>query len=249
MSPFIYSLLTHDCKPVDGSNIIVTFGYDTTVIVPIKDNNDTACRYEVDHLSEWCDTNNLLLNADQTKELIVDFRRNTDPHPPVHLKGTAVESVNSFKFLGVHISEDLTWTTGCSMLVKKTHQRLFFLRSLRKNHLSSEVITNFYRCTIESILTNCITVWYGNCSVSDRKALQRVVKTAQYIAGAPLPAIKDIYRKRCLKRAGKITKDSTHPAHTLFSLLPSGRRYRSLRTRTTRHLNSFFPTAVTLNAS
>ncbi|KAI3351187.1 hypothetical protein L3Q82_005609 [Scortum barcoo] len=30
-----------------------------------------------------------------------------------------VERVNSFKFLGVHISEDLTWTTGCSKLVKK----------------------------------------------------------------------------------------------------------------------------------
>ncbi|CDQ78178.1 unnamed protein product [Oncorhynchus mykiss] len=27
----------------------------------------------------------------------------------------------------------------------------------------------------------CITAWYGNCSASDRKALQRVVNTAQYI--------------------------------------------------------------------
>ncbi|KAK6293977.1 hypothetical protein J4Q44_G00348070 [Coregonus suidteri] len=31
----------------------------------------------------------------------------------------------------------------------------------------------FYSCTIESILTGCITAWYGNCSASDRKALQR----------------------------------------------------------------------------
>ncbi|CAI5682805.1 unnamed protein product [Oreochromis niloticus] len=99
-----------------------------------------------------------------------------------------------------------------------------------------DILVNFYRCTIESILTNCITVWYGNCSASDRKALQRVVKTAQRIAGAPLPAIKDIYRKRCLKRAGKIIKDPSHPSHRLFTLLPSGRRYRSLRTKTTRAL-------------
>ena len=34
-----------------------------------------------------------------------------------------------------------------------------------------------------------ITAWYGNCSASDRKALQRVVQTAQYITGAKLPAI------------------------------------------------------------
>ena len=129
----------------------------------------------------------------------------------------------------------------CSILL-----RLFFLRTLRKNHLSPDILVNFYRFTMESILTNCITVWYGSCSASDRKVLQRVVKAAQCITGAPLPAIEDIYRKRCLKRAGKIIKDSNHPAHRLFTLLPSGRRYRSLLTKTTRYRSSFFPTAVTL---
>uniref|UniRef100_A0AAX7SSM7 Reverse transcriptase domain-containing protein n=1 Tax=Astatotilapia calliptera TaxID=8154 RepID=A0AAX7SSM7_ASTCA len=246
MSPFLYSLFTHNCRPADASNTIIKFADDTTVIGLISDNDEAAYREEVDRLAEWCDTNNLLLNTEKTKELIVDYRRNADPHPPIHIKGTAVERVSSFKFLGVHISEDLIWTTNCSKLVKKAHQRLFFLRTLRKNHLSSDILVNFYRCTIESILTNCITVWYGNCSASDRKALQRVVKTAQRIAGAPLPAIKDIYRKRCLKRAGKIIKDPSHPSHGLFTLLPSGRRYRSLRTKTTRYRNSFFPTAVRL---
>ncbi|KAG5283725.1 hypothetical protein AALO_G00045360 [Alosa alosa] len=48
------------------------------------------------------------------------------------------------------------------------------------------------------------------------------------------------------KRAETITKDSTYPAHTLFNFLPSGRRYRSLHTKTTRHKNNYFPTAVTL---
>ncbi|KAI3363457.1 hypothetical protein L3Q82_012067, partial [Scortum barcoo] len=247
MSPFLYSLLTHDdCRPADSSNTIIKFADDTTVIGLIKDSDEAAYREEVDRLAEWCDTNNLLLNTGKTKELIVDFRRNADPHTPIHIKGMTVERVNSFKFLGVHISEDLTWTTGCSKLVKKAHQRLFFLRTLRKNHLSSDILVNFYRCTIESILTSCITVWYGSCSAADRKALQRVVKAAQRIAGAPLPSIEDIYRKRCLKRAGKIIKDSSHPAHRLFTLLPSGKRYRSARTKTTRFLNSFFPTAVRL---
>ncbi len=38
----------------------------------------------------------------------------------------------------------------------------------------------------------------------------------------------------------------SHPAHSLFELLPSGRLYRALSTRTTRHRNSFFPQAVHL---
>ncbi|KAI4905911.1 hypothetical protein NFI96_012457 [Prochilodus magdalenae] len=216
ISPFLFSLFTHDCKPVNDSNIIIKFADDTTVIGLIKDSDEAAYREEVDRLAEWCDTNNLLLNAEKTKEIIVDFRRNADSHPPLHIKGTAVERVNSFKFLGVHISEDLTWTTSCSKLVKKAHQRLFFLRTLRRNQLSSDILVNFYRCTIESILTNCITAWYGCCSATDRKALQRVVKAAQRITGTPLPAIEDIYRKRYLDQYASAVLD--HISTTIDSV-------------------------------
>ncbi|KAI4874760.1 hypothetical protein NFI96_005249 [Prochilodus magdalenae] len=58
---------------------------------------------------------------------------------------------------------------------------------------SSDILTNFYRCTIESILTACITVWYGSCTAYDRKALKRVVRTAESIIGSKLPDLQDIY--------------------------------------------------------
>ena len=61
-----------------------------------------------------------------------------------------------------------------------------------------------YSCTIESILTGCITTWYGNCLDSDHKALQRVVRTAQYITGAKLPAIQDLYTRWCQRKAQNI---------------------------------------------
>ncbi|KAI3363678.1 hypothetical protein L3Q82_001302 [Scortum barcoo] len=38
-----------------------------------------------------------------------------------------------------------------------------------------------HHCTIESILTGCITAWYSSCTALNRKALQRVVKAAQHI--------------------------------------------------------------------
>jgi hypothetical protein len=55
--------------------------------------------------------------------------------------------------------------------------------------MGPEILKRFYSCNIESILTGCITAWYGNYTASDRKALQRVVRTAQYITGAKLPTI------------------------------------------------------------
>ena len=240
LSPLLYSLFTHDCTAVHGSNTIVKFADDTTVIGLVSNNDESFYREEVQHLAEWCANNNLALNTKKTKELIVDFRRTKDgAHTPICINGTEVERVASFKFLGV-----LYWTLNTSTIVKKAHQRLFFLRRLKKAHLSPQIVVNFYRCTIESILTN--SVWFGSCSVADHETLQRVVKTAQRITGSPLPTIDAVQRKRCLRKACSIEKDSSHPNHSLFALLPSGRRYRVLRSRTSRLRNSFFPAAVIL---
>ena len=102
-----------------------------------------------------------------------------------------------------------------------------------------------YRCTIESVLTYGVCVWYGSCSVAEKKALQRVVNSAQKTINTQLPAIQDLYTSRCLRKATSITKDPTHPGHHLPALLPSSRRYRSAKTHTTRFLNSFYPRAIT----
>ncbi len=105
-------------------------------------------------------------------------------------------------------------------LSKKAQQRLHFLRRLKRASLPPPILTTFYRGTIESVLTSCITVWYGNCSAADRKTLQRTVNTAAKIIGAPLPSILDIFLARCSSKTNSIVKDPTHPSHSLFQLLP-----------------------------
>ncbi|KAI3352644.1 hypothetical protein L3Q82_019227 [Scortum barcoo] len=40
--------------------------------------------------------------------------------------------VNNIKFLGIHITSDLTWSMNTAHLVKKAQQRLFFLRKLKR---------------------------------------------------------------------------------------------------------------------
>ena len=101
----------------------------------------------------------------------------------------------------------------------------------------------FYRTTIESVLTYCISAWYSGCTAADKRALQRV-NTAQKITGCSLPSLESIARSRYLSRANNIFKDSFHPGDPLFTLLPSGRRYRSFRARTTHLKNIFFPNGL-----
>jgi hypothetical protein len=70
--------------------------------------------------------------------------------------------------------------------MKSVRKHLFPLWRLNRFGLGPQILKKFYSCTIESILTGCITVWYENCSASDCKAIERVVRTAQYITGAEL---------------------------------------------------------------
>ncbi|KAK3548205.1 hypothetical protein QTP70_005179 [Hemibagrus guttatus] len=200
---------------------VIKFANDTTVIGLITGGEKTSYRTEVAGLVAWCLENNLSLNTDKTKEMIIDPRRKRkEQHTPIYISETEVEMVKMFKFLRTYISEDFIWSHNTQQLLRRSWQRLYFLRRLRKFGMSTEILSNFYRCTVESVITNSITVWHGSCTVQDKKALQRVIKTAQFICGAAFQSLQDIYNTRVIRRAHNIIRDNIHPQHNLFTLLP-----------------------------
>ena len=125
LSPFLYSLYTHDCVPAHHSNVIVKFADETTVMGLISNGDETAYREEVQRLTAWCSANNLLLNASKTKEMIFDWSRTRGDLAPLQIDGVCVERVSSCKFLGVQVRKDLTWHTNTAAVVGKAQQRLF----------------------------------------------------------------------------------------------------------------------------
>jgi hypothetical protein len=103
----------------------------------------------VGQLMAWCRDKNLCINVKKTKEMIVDLKKATRNHPPpLYIGGAEVEVDSSFKFLGVHINDNLTWKTNCRGLVKKTHQWLYFLRRLKQG--------DFYKGVVESASSPCV---------------------------------------------------------------------------------------------
>jgi hypothetical protein len=68
---------------------------DTTVVGLITNNDETAYTEVVRALGEWCQENNLSLNVNKTKEMIMDFRKQQREQPPIYINGTVVEKVKS----------------------------------------------------------------------------------------------------------------------------------------------------------
>ncbi|XDV41036.1 hypothetical protein PO909_009977 [Leuciscus waleckii] len=137
--------------------------------------------------------------------------------------------------------------------LKKAQQRLYFIRLLRKAGLSRKPLIRAYRGLVESILTNGITVWFGSTTQAERRALQRVIKTAQRIIGSDLPSMDALYTQRCRKRAKNILRDTNHPGHLMFKPKHSVYNLRygrpdSIISHRVRFYNSFFPATVRLMA-
>ena len=69
---------------------------------------------------------------DRCKLLPVSFLHyDSSVWPPPFLAGAEIDSVGSFKFLGVYISPDLSWTKHCDVIVKKANRRLYAIRKLK----------------------------------------------------------------------------------------------------------------------
>ena len=61
-------------------------------------------------LINWCSENNLELNVNKRKEIIVDFRKKKSPPlSPLLIDGWTEEIVQYFKFLDSTISNNFKW--------------------------------------------------------------------------------------------------------------------------------------------
>ena len=122
-------------------------------------------------------------------ELYMDYKKRRTEHAPILIDRVVVEQVESLKFQQtnmVQAHQDSREEGTTKPITPQETEKIW--------HGSSDpqILKSFYSCVIESILTGCITAWYGNCLASDRKVLQRVMHTAQYITGVKLPAIQNL---------------------------------------------------------
>uniref|UniRef100_A0A673Y8N5 Reverse transcriptase domain-containing protein n=1 Tax=Salmo trutta TaxID=8032 RepID=A0A673Y8N5_SALTR len=244
-SPLLYSLFTHACLAKHDSNIIIMFADNTTVVGLITDNNETTYSKGCQKPGSEVPGQQPLPQREQDKG---DYRGLQEK------EGRTRRHSHQRGCSGADREFQVPWCPHHQQTTMvQTHQdsreegtTMPFPPQEKRFGMAPQILKMFYSCTIESILTDYITAWYGNCSASDSKALQRVVYMAQYITGAKLPPIQDLYARWCQRKAQKIVKDSSHPSHRLFSLLPHCKQYRNAKSRSKRLLNSFDPQAIRL---
>ena len=102
----------------------------------------------------WYQVNNLSTNVSKTKELIVVYRKSMAKQAPISIDVAVVERVESFKFLGVHITYKLSWSKHTKTAMKRAQQHLFHLRRLNRFGMGPQILKKLFSCTIESMVAS-----------------------------------------------------------------------------------------------
>jgi hypothetical protein len=221
---------------------------DTALTGQITDEDDRHYRQEIEDFVEWCDRNYLELHVGKTREMVIDFRKNKRRPDPVVIKGTEVERVESYKYLGVLFDNALNWKQNTEAIVKKANTRLYCLRKLRSFNVSSQLLQMFYCSSIVSVLTFGLTCWGRNLCKRDQDRLNKIIRKAGGVIGRAQDTLDTLYNRRITNKLADILDDKTHPLRYEFDSrrIERSGRLRVPKSSTSRYANSFVPQAVTL---
>ena len=163
--PLLFLIYINDL-PNATDLFTILFADDTTFQFSSEDADFLAYKVnlELQKASEWFSANLLTLNAKKTKYILY---KNQSCHlhlGELFIGGEAISRVGesckekSFKFLGHHLDENLTWVHHTNHVHKKLVSANFAL-SRSKAFLPSRILQNIYRSLFESHLHFGSIVW------------------------------------------------------------------------------------------
>ena len=99
---------------------------------------------------QWCDENFLELHVTKTAELVINFCHSKPSPDPLIIKGGPGQQHVQYKYLGTLFNNRLEQTANVDACGKTVSQRMFFLRKMKKFHLSSQLLHHFYQSVVQS---------------------------------------------------------------------------------------------------
>ena len=114
-------------------------------------------------------------------------------------------------------------------------------KNVKKRQGSCTILYMFYKAMVESVMSFCITCWFGNASGKDRSKINQIVRTAFKMSVKPT-AVEDLFLNFCRNVTEKIIKDQKHPLP--YVLFRSGKRLNVMYQRTSRFKNLFVSQSI-----
>jgi len=149
---------------------------DTTLYEIVHRNASSRMDQTVQEAIDWAQSNNMKLNAEKTKEMVISFSHGSID--PTHMGDSVIQRETCVKLLGLSISSDLTWSVHIDSIVKKASQRLFFLIQLRRAGAPTNDLLVVYFAAIRSILEYSCQVFHNRLTKDQCYYVERIQRRA-----------------------------------------------------------------------
>ena len=159
----------------------VKFFDDVTLYEVCNTHSQNKLQNAVDDIQEWATDNNMSLNTNKTKELLVYFGREALDIPRITTNGDVIERVSCAKLLGCHIMSNLSWNDDIANLVSKASRRLHLLRELKSAGLSYKDLLTCYFSFIRSTTEYACQVWSTALTSEQSHAVETIQRRAMQI--------------------------------------------------------------------
>lgn len=118
-SSLLFILYTSDYKSIHPNRRLIKFA-DGTAVLPLLRGSEKDHGPAPHDFLEWCDNALLELNVVETKEMVIDFQRNTTELDPVVIHGQEVDLVDQYKYLGTIFDNTLRFEENTEARITKS---------------------------------------------------------------------------------------------------------------------------------
>lgn len=126
VGPLLFLIYVNDLPNCVKSNIHL-YPDDCVLFREVTNNNDMhALQSDLDNISTWCE--NWLMNLNIAKCKAMRITRTSSAIPSYFIKGQQLGVVNNYRYLGVHISDNLTWNVHIDHIINNANRTLGYIR-------------------------------------------------------------------------------------------------------------------------
>ena len=95
-------------------------------------------------ISEGTAHNYMKLNSEKTKYMLINFCKSYQFNTRLYIQNEILHQIHQTRFLGVVVSDDLSWMQNTVLITKKANQKLIILRKLYKFNISKPDMIQIY---------------------------------------------------------------------------------------------------------
>ena len=210
LGPLLFLLYINDINYIMPGMSKILFADDTVLLNSNKDLNVlvTTINANLSVLTDWMNFNKLVVSAKKTKCMIFTSR-DLNFSPYIKLNRVSVEFVKIFKYLGLHINDNLNFKHHIAGLTSKLAFYQGLIYSLKPYLSINALISVYYACIFPHLLLHVI-IWGGTApthikhvQIAQNK-IMRTINNTDYLATSDIFArlnianFSEIYRFQCL---------------------------------------------------